>query len=313
MEDNQSEIRGIPETADELFAMEAPYTLPGQQYAVISALARKEDKTTMQFAKFLAMNIFACTDTVDEAKVYIRKLQSSGFDTFALYIVKMNVFFPFPPPKKDTDINYCQEKLTQVFTDHKDEANATAKLIKDRVRMDKETTDVLRKEGKKKRTKEATDSVLAPTDADSVGVEINNKTRLARTRELHAKMDTTQQEALRKDLRDAKSRARATGMSRKSRKYKKATKVISDALEAISNTEAGGKTKNVGMWEGIPTMAEVSNMTPEQKEEARKDIVSRLPKPENTKMRCVMGKPRTTPPPGINPVRIGMKSEPQSK
>jgi hypothetical protein len=291
----------INQEIDDLVLTEAPIKVPGQRYAVIIAVAPKEDGTTQQYAKTLACNILGVFDTVEEAKDFCRRNQASGFTVFNMHIVQMNCFFPLPPPMHPTNVEFCQDILSEIFDGHKEEANMAGKIMDERIAIDKKTEKMMRNNAKKRQQAAAMRSVQSPSTADSVGVKVDSESEKQRLKDLSDHTNIARREELRRKLRNAKSRSRRKGQQLTRNKRDELRKLM---IDAISRSESEQKTHS-GPLKDLPSLSEVSRMTPEQKEEARKKMEAQLPDPKDTKMRCVLGKPQLTAPEGVKTVRVG--------
>jgi hypothetical protein len=282
---------------------------PGQNFAVIIVVAPREDGTTSQYAKQLATSVLGAFDTVEECKAHIDKLHASGFDLFDMHIVKMNAFLPLPPPKEGTTVEYRQEILQSLFKGHQNEANAAERLIDERIALDKKTEDILRKKSQAEQRRPLTDE-----DASTGAVVDSDAAKKRNERVASAAKEASRQtsrEDLNRKLREAKKRARQRGTSLSKKKRKAVDALMRDAISRIESADAdpdagldGAPPATSHMFSGLPSMAEVLKMTPEQKEAARIQFEGQLPDPTTNPMRCEMGSPRSAPPPGAKVIDL---------
>lgn len=282
----------IEDDAEELFFEKAPIRPDKQNFALIIALAPKDHGTTGQYAKQLACNIVGCFETVEEAKKCAAENQRSGFKQFDMHIVSMNCFAPFPPPKHTTDVNYCQDVLSEIFEGHRAEANAASKLLDERVAVDRRAEKALAKKTQKARKKHNDAHASDAPEGPPVTDEADKRQEALKT--------TTKHAALQAKLRDAKFRAQSRRMTLNQKKRARMKQLFASAVDrsmAPPAPEATGSSSSPGP-SGIvaPTLEELHTMTPEEKEQARIAFEASLPKPGENKVGIRVGKPQLTPP-----------------
>jgi hypothetical protein len=147
-----SEERDTRMSVDEMFERGAPEVPPGQNWAVLSVLTplrygELDPKYTTNASGFtnvspcdkMAIAIHGVFLTNAEALEYIERIQKLGYNAFDLFVVKMNAFAPYPPPRDGSsiEVHTAQEELKGVYFQNKEVIEQGRKLLKERVERDK--------------------------------------------------------------------------------------------------------------------------------------------------------------------------------
>jgi hypothetical protein len=112
-------------------ALERTYlSVPGQLYALISVVGPDQP----QRADKLALKIYSCHGSLDDAKSHAARLQKEDA-TFDIMVVETCTWALIPPDKKSIeDTHYAEEKLEEIFTKYHENRRAAAAMFEKRKR-----------------------------------------------------------------------------------------------------------------------------------------------------------------------------------
>jgi len=112
-------------------ALERTYlSVPGQLYALISVVGPDQP----QRADKLALKIYSCHGSLDDAKSHAARLQKEDA-TFDIMVVETCIWGLIPPDKRScSDVHYVEEKLEEIMQKAKENRAQAAALFEKRKR-----------------------------------------------------------------------------------------------------------------------------------------------------------------------------------
>jgi len=135
--------------------------------------------------------------TIEEANVYVKDINSRGFNKFDLHIVRRGRWAPFPPPKNGANVEYTQEHLGPIMTQYAKHYNKSEEMLKTRLQEDRAEEETIRADAMARRQKHITEMTLNPRAENVISTKSSKaskkkqRRKTARTKPLYKKAKIT--------------------------------------------------------------------------------------------------------------------------